>query len=403
MAKSDVGTITVYLEAQAQQFDAKMKAAGKSVGKFQATVKAATGKMSVAWASLQAKISLVTGVVEAGFRSATAVMKIFSGDIETAYEGLRKLPLGIGALVDSMNDLIMAIPAVSAAFVRQSSILEKHHRDLEKLTARVAKTRAALAKMGDFTNTPGDGYRRLQQLSMSERGESLEFDRSEEKRKLINQYNKAAGDLDRMAMRGEISQAAARKAMSEALEVSDRRMEYINKYYDRLAATADLEKKVAAIQGQAADNLSGLHNAMNHELHLLAVRGAEEAEIADMRLRKHKAITDALEDQRAALERAGASESTVADAAKQIVEHATSGIQDLEIRLESLLAKQREMKAQGPDVTSMSFSTAVGSIVLPDRKQANVTRREQLIAARKTNELIAKTNDRLMALGTTMP
>ena len=401
MAKSDVGTITVYLEAQAQQFDTKMKAAGKSVGKFQATVKAATGKMSVAWTSLQSKISLVTGGAEGAFRSVAAAIKIFSGDIEDGYESLRKLPFGVGAVVDSMHDLLMATPAWSEAFAEQAYILEEHRKGLAKLEKQVKDVTSAIKAAGDFRSLSGkDQSTRLRRLTTDD---DLAFDRAAEIRKLDDELLGVERTLVALAAAGKMSHQAAQKAIKESYETEARRRDIINEYYDRLTATADLEKKVAAIQGQAADNLRGLHNEMDHDLHLLAVRGAEEAEIADMRLRKHKAITEALEDQRAALERAGASESTVADAAKQIVEHATSGIQDLEIRLESLLAKQREMKAQGPDRTSMSFSTAVGSIVLPDRKQANVTRREQLIAARKTNELIAKTNDRLMALGTTMP
>jgi Txe/YoeB family toxin of Txe-Axe toxin-antitoxin module len=401
MAKSDVGTITVYLEAQAQQFDAKMKAAGKSVGKFQSMVKKATGHMADAWSTLQTKISVVSGAAEAGFRSVAAAIKIFSGDIEDGYESLRKLPFGVGAVVDSMHDLLMATPYWSEAFAEQAYILEEHRKGLAKLEKQVKDVTSAFKAAGDFRSLSGkDQSTRLRRLTTDD---DLAFDRAAEIRKLDDELLGVERTLVALAAAGKMSHQAAQKAIKESYETEARRRDIINEYYDRLTATADLEKKVAAIQGQAADNLRGLHNEMDHDLHLLAVRGAEEAEIADMRLRKHKAITDALEDQRAALERAGASGSIVADAAKQIAEHATSGIQDLEIRLESLLAKQRDMKAQGPDVTSMSFSTAVGSIVLPDRRQANVTRREQLIAARKTNELIAKTNDRLMALGTTMP
>ena len=400
MAKSDIGTITIMLEAKGQQFDASMKKATKDVGKFQASVKAATGKMAVAWTSLQSKISLVTGGLEAGFKAASSVVRLFKGDMDGAYEVLASMPMGIGPVVQAMAGFYMDVSGYTEILEQQTKTAARLKEEMKQLEAQVKRNQEAMSKASGFVR--GDEFSRL---ARQRHGDDLEFDRAAELEAITREYNEATGALAMQMLPTkrpsggfglpEISQEAGAKRMSQAQQVWSDRTKAANEYFDTIKKTEKLERFIGIAQEAHAQNISDLNKNAAHDLKLLSIQGADDADISARRLKHHKDIGDSIKRQKEVLETFGADESLIAGVAQQITDHATQGVRDLELSLEELLKKQQELNAQAPKAVSSTFSTAVGQIVLPDARQSGENRRAQLEELKKINGSIAQLNSSL--------
>ena len=93
MAKSDVGTITVYLEAISAQFDAGIKKATKSIDKLESRL----SKGSLAFTEFQSKIGITVAAVEVLAKAASALASAIKGDFDGLVETFKQMPMGIGA------------------------------------------------------------------------------------------------------------------------------------------------------------------------------------------------------------------------------------------------------------------------------------------------------------------
>jgi len=406
MAKSDVGTITVYLEAISKNFDASVKGAAASVKKFQGSIKAG----GMAFTEFQSKIGVVSAAMETFGKVTDATMKASRGDWEGMLEVVKTLPFGIGAAVAAVSNLKAEWSGVADQLRASNAAIDKQTR-LNKAFEESSKRRR---EMGGET----EKLRKRAGIAGVDQG-TIRFQRAAEQEKLRAAAQADLDDLRGKESAGRITPGNAESlwrqteaALKEQITLSDQYWDVMQEIEtakaDALRIDQETNKALAMRAAQASQDMADIRSRGLHEMAILKMMGADQAKIDDRHYQMQWDIDKLIADQarhakNVTFDKPLKQAEEMAKHERRRLENVRETANVLETRIAEAESKQREMKAQGPDVTSMSFSTAVGSIVLPDRKQANVTRREQLIAARKTNELIAKTNDRLMALGTTMP
>ena len=135
MAKSDVGTITVYLEARSQAFDAGIKKATSSIGKLEGRLK----QTGMAFTEFQSKIGVTVAAVEVLAKASDAAARAMKGDFDGVVETMRQLPMGLGTAFGAMYDLstrhIWGHADEIAASKEQIKKLEEKQAQLTKLTA----------------------------------------------------------------------------------------------------------------------------------------------------------------------------------------------------------------------------------------------------------------------------
>lgn len=85
------------------------------------------------------------GVLRSGVESITAAMRFMRGDTEAAWEALRKIPFGIGALIESSRGLWKELSGEAAAQQAKEN-LDKIKEKVEAIRKESAKTMAEWAK-----------------------------------------------------------------------------------------------------------------------------------------------------------------------------------------------------------------------------------------------------------------
>ena len=399
MAKSDIGTITVFLKAMSEGFDKALQKSSNMVGKFQKSVQSKTGKMEVAWTSLQSKISMVTGGLEGAFKTAAAASKLFKGDIDEAVDMLKTLPMGIGPVVGAMEAFYLEFSGWGDAIEKQETQLKKLRQEYTRMKAEVDKTKAAIAGMAAFTGNRGTEGARLRQQKWEGMGQGNEFNRQAEEQALVEEYNKLASALMARVDAGKLAQQRADIEMAAGLASMDERLVHINAYYDQLEKTAALEEKTSAIQKGAAEQVAALTAQASHEMQIMAIQEQDQEAVSKRRLQYHEQLTKALEDERAKLEALGGADAELIDSiSAQISSHAQEAARELEIVIEQLLSKQEKAKQSMPSAVSNAFSTAVGQIVLPDARATQDIARAHLSAQDRTTDAIEALRDEFAQL-----
>jgi hypothetical protein len=398
MAKASVGTITIMLEAQSKQFDSSMKKATGSVNKFQATVKAAGAKMNVAWTSMQSKISLVTGALELAFKSATSFGKLFSGDIEGAVEGLKALPLGIGAVVTALEGAIGYFTGWTEEIKRAEAAIKSMAASTKRMQD-AWKSRNELRKsVGDWASDDPEKAR-LDRYSASRLGQ-IEIDQSLAVNKLKAEQIELEKGISESYRTGLIRQSRQIELANELSIGYADRIGSANEYFNILKDELKLQQQSESILSQGSKRQDQVNAKANHQLNLMRIQGASQEDILKTRLKQHADIASSLDGELKRLKLINAESSLLAAKQKEIDDHAIAGQRSLE----TSAAKLKGSKAGiGPAGASSSFSTAVGQIILPDERKAQANRNAQLSELKTINAAIALIVGKLAGMSNQTP
>ena len=130
MAKSDVGTLTVYLESVTTQFDQGLNRAESKMEGFKGKI----GGLSKTWTEMSSKVRLVASAFEVGFGAIATTLDVFKGDWESAAETVKSLPI-VGGLATQMETFVLSYTGMADAIAD----VENRMKSISAETARAQK------------------------------------------------------------------------------------------------------------------------------------------------------------------------------------------------------------------------------------------------------------------------
>ena len=377
MAKSDVGTITVYLEAISAQFDAGIKKATKSIDKLESRL----SKGSLAFTEFQSKIGITVAAVEVLAKAASALASAIKGDFDGLVETFKQMPMGIGAAFSAMYDFsarwIWGISGQVEQVEKQIARIEKQQKLFATLNEQGEKRRANLVKQRTDLERNKKGMLEAE-LTLERSLDVIAANRAKEFRGI-----KASQSV------GEIGNAEAKRRLDRIIDDYDslRRIE-IERYdiaVDRLALE-DQSNLIQNIEQAAQAEESRLRETSAHWASYYSMLGHGH----EMRLRNAALLNKRLQDvyaaQTAELIKQNATEEDLAAVRQKRADQELRYKRFLEIESARMRAKLSD--SERPSAVSMSFGTPVGSITLPDRANTAALMREHLKEQKRTTDAI---------------
>ena len=393
MAKSDVGTITVYLEAMSKGFDSSLKGASKAVKGFEGSIK----QSGMAFTEFQSKIGVMTGAIELFGKVGQGVTSLMSGDIKKMEESFRTLPFGIGSAFGALagwRDMLTGAAEETA--------------ELEKATKKLHASYDAYAKSVSSLKAFEKGSESMQKRTdlMSFDKNTVAFEKWEEGEKIREGAAAQISSIDH-AMAPDLREAMGNKItmeMEKQLAISEEYWAAMQKVEDAAAEKLRIDNAInttlADRAKQAAQDIADIRSSSKHELGLMKALGASQSDIDKRRLQAAHQIDKVLESQAThaknmTFDRPLRQAKELEEVERKRALHAVQTQQGIESSLAGKLAEKKNLENQSPAAVASSFSTAVGQIVLPDARQSGENRRAQLEELKKINGSIAQLNSSL--------
>ena len=419
MAKSDIGTITVYLKAQSEGFDKSMKSAGASVTAFKASIKS-TG---MAFTEFQSKMSLAAAGIEIVGKGIQSAMLAMDGDFETLDKTMASLPLGIGPAVKVLQELRDKLLGVAEASEQANDKLKKMQEDRIKFGK---ESGAAIVSQAKLT---AEAEERIARMGMSEAAQARRdaMQEAEKARKAI--MDSARGTVPGTTLTlGESGGVDIEQSSRASLDDMDRgfallrdveaRLALVNEEerkmlsllrieQDRIRAVEDYEyitsnvgEAIAAQRKSAREQMADIRARGTHEVRIMTTTGQSQDRILARQLKMQHDIAAVIEDwtkmtKTVSFDRLEQQALALEEIDRVRAEHAASMRQDVESQLAAQLTKTEK---DGPTGASNAFSTAVGQIVLPDARATQDIQRAQLREQQQTVASIDSLRDELAML-----
>tara|TARA_Y100001963_G_C6791763_1_gene455897 strand:- start:6067 stop:7350 length:1284 start_codon:yes stop_codon:yes gene_type:complete len=404
MAKSDIGTITIVLEAISAGFDKGVKQATVSIGKFEGRMKA-TG---LAFTEFQNKIGVVSGAFELLSKAATGVAAAVKGDWDQVRESIRALPFGIGAAAAAMDDFMQYMLGTADAakeVENRLAAIEKHSDRMAKVkkqswalfeTGKEWKERDRFESAFPETDDPNRERFKAQQQRHAATIEALK----ESERAMWNSLADDSLDIPPETIKDE-----HKKNVKSINRRSTEAKAAINAYFDKKVAefeAAQIDESDRVTLGlwleSSRDDMEDITRATAQQADIMKALGADAENVLSSRLAGEAEIVDAMREQLKILEHAAqnvksdefraeieidaeqlrreisqADEDIKHAAQVGLVQGLTDSITEAESRLDKL-------KSKPPTVKSSTFQTAIGTFTMPDRDATNRVRQNQLVA-----------------------
>jgi len=128
MAKSDIGTLTIYMDAVTDRFHAGLGKAEKSMTTFRGKIKG----FNRTFTEMRNKVLLVSTAVEAGVKAFRALGAILEGDFQGARKLFESMPL-VGGAIKAIGETIRSWTGITD--------------ELEAIEARIKATKEYMAEM----------------------------------------------------------------------------------------------------------------------------------------------------------------------------------------------------------------------------------------------------------------
>ena len=128
-AKSDVGVLTVYMDAVTDQFHAGLQGAEKRITSFRGKIKG----LNRTFTEVKNKVHVVSGVLESAFKGVEVVAKRFKADLQGATDIIKQLPFGIGAVMTAFESMLLVVTGQAEQQERIEASIKRqqgHARDL---------------------------------------------------------------------------------------------------------------------------------------------------------------------------------------------------------------------------------------------------------------------------------
>jgi hypothetical protein len=419
VAKSDIGTITVYLKAKSEGFDKSMKSAGASVKSFKGSIKS-TG---MAFTEFQSKISLMAGAVEVAGKGIQGAMLALEGDWESLDKTMASMPLGIGPAVKVLQELRDKLLGVAKASEDANNKLKKLQEDRIKfgkesgaaIVSQAKKTAEAeerIARMG--MSDAAQARRDAMQLAEKARktimdsargtvpgttltlGESGGVDIEQSRRASPNDLDRGFALLRDVEARLALVNEEERKMLS-LLQIEQDRIRAVEAYE---YITSNVGEAIAAQRKSAREQMADIRALGTHEVSIMRVTGRSQEAILDRQLKMQHDIAAVIEDwtkmtKDVSFDRLEQQALALEEIDRVRAEHAASMRRDVESQLAAQLTKTEK---DGPTGASNAFSTAVGQIVLPDARATQDIARAHLREQQLTVASIDSLRDELAQL-----
>lgn len=155
MAKSDIGVLSIHLEAVTGDFDKGLKDAESKVTKFEGKI-SGTGKL---FTELKSKLELYAAGIESAFKLATAGVQLLQGDIEDVRSTLGSIPT-FGPVIESVWAFVDVLSGAAAEAERLKKAAEaKEMWDAWTANAKAAASDVHAAMMGAFSSAEEQALR----------------------------------------------------------------------------------------------------------------------------------------------------------------------------------------------------------------------------------------------------
>ena len=200
-------------------------------------------------------------------------------------------------------------------------------------------------------------------------------------------YNQVTKELEQQLALSEEYWAAMQKVEDAAAE--------------KLRIDNAINTTLADRAKKTSQNIADIRSNSKHELGLMKALGASQSDIDKRRLQAASEIDKALESQAThaknmTFDRPLRQAQELEAVERKRALHAAQTREGLESSLAGMLAEKNDIDNQSPQSVSSSFSTAVGSIVIPDARASQSARQAQLTELQKINANIIDLNAQLV-------
>ena len=158
MAKSDVGTLTVYLESVTAKFDQGLQKAESRMQTFKGKIKG-FGKT---WTEMSNKIGLVVQILEAAIGGLAALIEFLKGDWAKAGEIVKSLPI-VGGLANQMENLVNAVTDADDIIAQNDKTIAEHGKAAAAAQKKFEAYQKALEGVAKATQSVDDKIQLLEE------------------------------------------------------------------------------------------------------------------------------------------------------------------------------------------------------------------------------------------------
>ena len=348
--KSDLGTLTIYMDAITDRFHAGMAGAEKSMTAFKGKIKG----FNRTFTEMRNKVNFVTGAIEGFAKGLKVVGKVATGDFGGIANLIESLPFGIGAAASAVADLWNEWTGVNEE-MRQ---IEKRQKAAE---AHMAET-LRLAK--EFKDTTADISRATLPLT-------------DETMVLRKEYDRIAAALADPSLSAEQLAVEVEKAAKAAAALSRDLVneDAIHAIEDRIQALTDEADKYDAIlaaeikSGRAEDSTIELgHKVRNHREIIKSLEKQLSAEIE---------VQDVREGMIAQADKLAKRQEDAAKAAKDQLDR-TKDLEKAQAKLAGMSKSRATVSSRGLSGGSNTFRSPMGTISLPSLNDTAQLAQKQL-------------------------
>ena len=424
MAKSDIGTITVYLRAESSNFDRSLRQAGLSLKGFENAVK----KTGIAFTGFESKMNVIAGAVEGSAKLIEAGMLLWKGEWDKVDEMMESMPLGIGrvakalhSLTDEMFGVVDAAKAMEEANKRMSKAQEDRIKFAVAATSAIVEqakiteeAEERLARMG--MSDAAKARRDVIQASSKARAEIMEAAKGSVPGTVLTDLGggkgvdisqDTSGDLLHNRDRGFELMRETEQKLALVEEEKRKQLELLRIEQDRIRANEDIAyitqnvgEAIDAQRKSAREQMADIRARGTHEVRIMTQRGVSQDKILARQLKMQHDIAAVIEGwvddvTTVTFDRPLQQAKALEEIEREKAKHVASMRRDVESQLAAQLAKTEK---DGPTGASNAFSTAVGQIVLPDARATQDIQRAQLREQQQTVAAIDSLRDELALL-----
>jgi hypothetical protein len=406
MAKSDVGTITVYLEAMSKGFDSSLKGASKAVKGFEGSIK----QSGMAFTEFQSKIGVATAAIETFAKLTDASMKLAEGDMQGMLDVIKTMPFGIGAAVSAVADLKAEWSGAADELREINAQLDKQKKNNDALAG-------TMARVGKIRDKTGTLEARAGLVGVDQ--DTVQFQRASEQGDLRKAAYAEQLKIQQMAQVSKITDGQAESLYNQVTKELEQQLALSEEYWAAMQRVEDAAAEKLRIDNainttladrakQATQDIADIRSNSKHEIGLMKALGASQSDIDKRRLQAAHKIDKVLESQAThaknmTFDRPLRQAESLEEIERKRALHAVQTQQGIESSLAGKLAEKKNLENQSPAAVASSFSTAVGQIVLPDARQSGENRRAQLEELKKINGSIAQLNSSLASSRSNYP
>ena len=330
-------------------------------------------------------------------------MKLAAGDMQGMLDVIKTMPFGIGAAISAVANLKAEWSGAADELRDINALLDKQKKNNEALAGTISR-------VGKIRDKTGTLEARAGLVGVDQ--DTVQFQRSSEQDDLRKSAYGEQLKIQQMSQVSKITDGQAESLYNQVTKELEQQLALSEEYWAAMQKVEDAAAEKLRIDNainttladrakKTSQNIADIRSNSKHELGLMKALGASQSDIDKRRLQAASEIDKALESQAThaknmTFDRPLRQAQELEAVERKRALHAAQTREGLESSLAGMLAEKNDIDNQSPQSVSSSFSTAVGSIVIPDARASQSARQAQLTELQKINANIIDLNAQLV-------